>query len=148
MISYKAIREGIASSILRHEKIKNVLIDDEMAYRVGEPAVLVQMVESYHELFSKTQVRRSLDFNLVYLAPIGTPTAEILSTGLDIVAALQPVIEFDGRAITVGEVTGGLVENDFHDFQISFTLDFFDQLANNESYEFMHELSFRVELLG
>ena len=145
MISYKAIREGIAAGILRCKKIKDVLIDDEMTYRVGEPAILVHLVESYHELFSKTQVRRSLDFNVVYLAPAGTPTSEIMSTGLDIVAALQPVIEFDGRAITIGDVTGSLVDNDF---QISFTIDFFDQLANDESYEFMNELSFRVELIG
>lgn len=145
MISYTAIREGIANSILECKKIKDVMIDDETTYRINEPAILVHLVDAGHELFSKTQIRRTLDFNVVYLAPTGTPTWEIMSTGLDIVAALQPVVEFDGRAITVGDISGSLVGNDF---QIGFTLDFFDQLENDESYEFMHELSFRVELLG
>lgn len=143
MISYAAIREGIAWKILQCKSVSKVMIDDETTYRVGEPAILVHLIESRQELFSKAQVRRVLDFSVTYLAPTETPTAEILQTGLNIVAALQPTIDFDGRKITLDDVSGQLVNKDFH---ITFTLDFYDELASDESYEFMNELVFKLAL--
>lgn len=141
MISYRTIREGIASTILK--EFKGWPIDDEQAFHLEGPAILVRLVDSSHVVEDARTVRRQMDFNVVYLAPHRTPTAQIYDTGLRLASLLQPHIAFGGRVITVEDVSTRLVGEDF---QIDFGLDFYDALREEEACELMGELEFKLML--
>lgn len=138
MISYKTIREGIADAIL--QGFKSLPIDDETAFHIEGPAFLVRLADNAHILDDRRHVRRQMDFNVVYFAPHETPVEKIMDTGLKLAALFQPTISFGGRHITVEDVSTTLVDEDF---QVDFRLDFFDEIREEEPYEYMEQMEFR-----
>lgn len=83
-----------------------------------------------------------MDFNVAYLAPVGTPTAQVVDVGLRLQAALQPTISFGGRVITVYDVSGQPIEDEY---QVDFRLDFYDELREEKPVAKMQHLEFRIE---
>lgn len=143
MISYKSIREGIADAIM--QGFKSWPIDDETAFHIEGPAFLVRLADNAHILDDRRHIRRQMDFNVVYLAPHGTPVAEIMEDGLKLASCLQPTIAFEDREITVEDLSTTLVDEDF---QVDFRLDFYDELRTAEPYDYMETLEFKIALIG
>lgn len=141
MISYKTIREGIADAIM--QGFRGWPIDDETAFHIEGPAFLVRLADNAHILDDRRHIRRQMDFNVVYLAPHETPVEEIMDTGLKLASLLQPTISFGGRHITVEDVSTTLVDEDF---QVDFRLDFYDELREEEKYDYMQTLEFKIKL--
>ncbi|MDU7471598.1 MAG: hypothetical protein E7K92_27400, partial [Serratia marcescens] len=57
--------------------------------------------------------------------------------------ALQPTIAFGNREITVYDVETRLIDEDF---QVDFTLDFFDELREKEKINYMQALEFTITI--
>ena len=141
MIGYKVIREGIAEALMGRFS-KQYPIDDEVAFHVNGPAFLVNLVDSVHILEDRRQVHRRLSFDVVYLAPYGTSTEAVRSSGMEIAMCFQPFVSFVERTIVVDEVSVSYVNEDVH---VIFELDFYDDLGINETYEPMQTLQFVVK---
>lgn len=141
MIDYKTIRAGIADAIM--QAFAGWPIDDEAAFHIEGPSFLIRLADNMHSLDDKRHIRRQMDFNVVYFAPHGTPTGEIVNDGLQLASVLQPTISFGGRQITVYDVSTTLVDEDF---QVDFRLDFHDELLTEEPYDYMETLEFKIQL--
>lgn len=141
MIEYQTIREGIASAIMA--AFDSWPIDDEQSFHLDGPAFLVRLADNAHILDDERHVRRQMDFNVAYLAPLGTPTSQVIDVGLRLQAALQPTISFGGRVITVYDVSGQPIEDEY---QVDFRLDFYDELRAAKPVAKMQHLEFRIEL--
>ncbi|MBS5915504.1 MAG: hypothetical protein KIB49_01690 [Clostridiales bacterium] len=142
MISYRLIREGIARRIMG--AFPAVIIDDEDGRHLDGPAFLVRLADTMQDLDDDQCVHRVLAFNVVYLAPLGSSKEAIYEAGFRLAAALQPTIAFADREIPVYDLETRLVDADF---QVDFTLDFFDRLQEGEEkIDYMQVLEFRMAL--
>lgn len=142
MITYKSIREGIASALM--VGFGAYPIEDETSFRVGGPSFVVQLADNSHELANEGHLRRVMDFNVVYLPSEGDTVERIVDAGLKAAGLLQPVIRFAGRAITVNELSTTMVDSDF---MINFRLDFYDELGGVVDPPLMSNLEFTIDLI-
>ena len=142
MISYKSIREGIASALMAG--FKTYPIDDETSFHLDGPSFLVHLVDNSQELANEGHVRRKMDFNVAYLAPVSASVAEVVDVGLKAASLLMPVIRFGGRAITVNELSTSRVDRDFI---IDFRLDFYDEMDGLVDSPLMQDIEFTLGLI-
>jgi hypothetical protein len=141
VISYEDIRNGIADAVM--QAFDALPITDDNRGHITTPAVFVHLTDAGHVLFDLHQVHRSMDFDVVYLAEPETPPAQVLADGQKLAAYFQPCLDFAGRHITVGEVDLERVDEDMH---ASFTLDFYDDLENTQTYDYMQTIDFHMTL--
>ena len=141
MIKYQTIREGIARCIMK--AFPTFPIDDDDARHLEGPSFLVRLADNMHKLDDAHSIRRVMAFNVVYFAPHHTPKENIYEAGLRLACSLQPTIAFGNREITVYDVETRLIDEDF---QVDFTLDFFDELREKEKINYMQALEFTITI--
>lgn len=141
MITIDNIKQGIAKNIAK--AYSDLPITDEPQRHVEGAAFFVKMTSYNPSVFHKTQARRIYQFDVVYFAPINTPRYEIDSVGQRVAEEFMRPISFDGRHIYAKDLYTRLIDDDFH---IIFNVDFFDEIKDAVTYEFMEQLEFCVEL--